>query len=374
MPDTPSLFCHSEPLLQRAWDATSFRLAMECWRKYWYRIIRGIAPVLRNVDMSFGSYLHTGLEAYDRAICSGEDHEAALLTALRGMLVAAGSYTTVWTCGECQHQWEEPHPWEAVCNRCRVDLVEVPPASSVRWDPWDSDSKQKNRRTLVRALIWTLDEFAKGNIRPHALSDGSAATEVHFVVPLDLLTPDGDPYLLCGYYDSLAEIGGPDLVMPRERKTTGSTLGKAFFGRFDFDLQIDTYALSRKLTGKTPGVIIEAIQTAVGFSRAKRSIVQPSEAQLEEFQETLRGWIGQAEVLARAGRAAAEGDGSAWPMNRANCNMYRREDIKDKLWVPGCAGGCPYRDLCTKARSVRKIYEAGNYEVRRWNPLMKRRE
>lgn len=363
-------FCKTLPTLQRTWSASSLRLLMECPRKYWYRKIRGIRPVQPQDDLDFGSFLHIGMEAYDHEIVKGVAHDVAVLHALRIMLSAAGERVMMLTCQECKHTWTDPLDDLAVrCPKCGIDLNETTPVEYLHWTPWNPENKKKkNRRTLVRALIWTLDEFEKGHIRPHADADGHAATEVDFAVPLPFDSPDGEPYLLTGIIDSFCEIGGPDQVMPRERKTTNSTLGRAYFDRFEFDIQIDVYSLAMRIMSEdeiTPGVVLEAIQTGVTFSRARRQVIQPSNDQLMEFTETIRYWLYQAENYAISGHDLdlnGELSMSAYPMNRSNCNNFRKEDVEDKMYSSIVHGGCPYRELCTKDRSVRERYEKGSYE------------
>lgn len=371
-------FCKTLPTLQRTWSASSLRLLMECPRKYWYRKIRGIRPVQSTVDLDFGAFLHIGMAAYDGFICRSMEHDEALIAALRVMLGAAGEKFITYTCTECSHQWRtEDHPVKLKCPKCGIDLFENLPDTEISWVPWNPDHNKKNRRTLVRALVWTLDEFAESHIRPHANPDGTAATEVDFAVPLPFNSPDGEPYLLAGIIDSFCEIGGPVgigigqvQVMPRERKTTNSTLGKGFFGRYEFDIQIDTYSLAMQIMAAdeiTPGVVLEGIQTAVGFSRARRQIITPSKDQLEEFVRTIGWWLRQAETFARDAQYYNYDRSlqmEQYPMNRANCNVYRKEDVEDKMYSSITHGGCPYRELCTKDRSVREAYEQGSYEMR----------
>lgn len=365
-------FCKTLPTLQRTWSASSLRLLMECPRKYWYRKIRGIRPVQPQDDLDFGSFLHIGMEAYDNRVVDGVKHDDAVLYALRIMLHAAGTYATYCQCTDCDMCWEKgceiqgPGDEKGYCPRCGIDLAEtVPTETPPSWTPWNPENKKKNRRTLVRALVWTLDEFEKGHIRPHADADGHAATEVDFAVPLPFNSPDGEPYLLTGIIDSFCEIGGPDQVMPRERKTTNSTLGRAYFDRFEFDIQIDVYSLAMRIMSEdeiTPGVVLEAIQTGVTFSRARRQVIQSSNDQLEEFVETIQHWIGEAAIFARLAHLFPEKAMEVYPMNRSNCNNFRKEDVEDNMYSSIVHGGCPYRELCTKDRSVRERYEKGSYE------------
>jgi hypothetical protein len=141
------------------------------------------------------------------------------------------------------------------------------------------------------------------------------------------------------------EFSGGFYVM--DRKTTGSTLGGYYFDGFNPDNQMSLYSLAGRCVYNTPvrGVILDAAQVAVGFTRFDRGFTYRTEAQLNEWLRDLGYWLDQAE------RYAAD---EYWPMNDKSCHNY---------------GGCPFRGVCSKDPAVRESFLESDFERRPWNPL-----
>jgi hypothetical protein len=101
---------------------------------------------------------------------------------------------------------------------------------------------------------------------------------------------------------------------------------------------------------KTPvkGVIVDAAQIAVGFSRFVRSFVFKTNDQLDEWYRDLKVFLKQAKQYAWDGY---------WPQNDKSCHKY---------------GGCIFRGICSKSPSVRDRFLESDFEVREWNPLIPR--
>jgi hypothetical protein len=93
------------------------------------------------------------------------------------------------------------------------------------------------------------------------------------------------------------------------------------------------------------GVMIDAAQIAVGFTKFERGFTFRTPEQSTE-------WLHDAEYhIKRTWEAAEQG----WPMNDASCGLY---------------GGCPYIDVCSKSPQVRPDFlEGGGFEKRDYNPL-----
>ena len=90
------------------------------------------------------------------------------------------------------------------------------------------------------------------------------------------------------------------------------------------------------------GIVLDAVQVAVGFSRFARGLVQRTEAQLEEWLRGLRVLLGQAEQYAREG---------FWPQNDKAC--FR----------------CQFRSVCARSPSVREAWLKADFSQRLWDPL-----
>lgn len=291
---------------QFAWDSTSLSTFIECPRKYQLSILEGWATSGdKSVHLIFGGLYASALEHYHKHIAAGVDVEEATRLVLRELLVET---------------------WDA-------DLGE-----GVDWG-----HPTKTRDTLIRSVIWYLDQFRDDTMSTVILPDGRAAVEYSFSFELT------DDYLYCGHIDRLVSYGGDIYV--QDQKTSGSTLTPRFFEGFSPDIQMTGYTLAGKIIFDLPvkGVVIDAAQIAVGFTRFERWFVGRTNAHLSEFRHEALHYIGLAK------RCHEE---SYYPMNRTSCGNY---------------GGCRYRKICSLAPNLRDQFLQGNF-VRQepWDPLKKR--
>ena len=297
------------PQLQIAWDSTSLGAFKECPRKYQLNIVLGLVPRETSVHLTFGLHYHGILERYDHAKSRGQSHAQAVTTAVRyGLKVT----------------------WDKAKGR-----------------PWISDDPNKNRFTLIRSVVWYLEQFAEDPVETIILDNGKPAVELSFRMELGYTSFTGEPYLLSGHIDRLGVFN--DQVWILDRKTSKSTLGSDFFEKYNPDNQFSIYTLATQVVYKKPavGLIVDAVQVAVGFSRFARGLVHRTPAMLEEFHKDIGLWIKQAETYAEMGY---------WPMNDKSCNNY---------------GGCPYRHVCSKDPRTRTQW-MNSLAVRLWDPLSTR--
>lgn len=303
-------FSPHTPGLQIAWDSTSMGALKECPRKYEYSIMQGFVPRQTSVHLIFGLHYHAALEWYDHKRSAGMSHAEALREATRRALVIS---------------------WDKEKNR-----------------PWTSDDKYKNRFTLVRSIVWYLDQFANDALKTVQLANGKPAVELSFRLELEVSSPSGEPYLVCGHLDRLVEHG--ERIMVLDRKTTKSTVTPEFFDQFSPHNQFSTYAFASRVIYNTPaqGIIVDAAQVAVGFTRFQRGIVSRTEEQLNDWMGDFVFWLRLAEEFAHTGY---------WPQNDKSCGNY---------------GGCPYRSVCAKGPSTRQMWLKADFEQRTWNPLIAR--
>ena len=288
--------------IQFAWDSTSLGWFKSCPRKYYYSMIRGLrkrhdtAPAL-----SFGLHYHKALETYDRLIASGSTHEPALREVVREAMIAS------------------------------VDLP--------------ADEPIRNRFNLIRTIIWYLEEFRDDPAKTLILANGKPAVELSFRLEIFPNT------ILCGHMDRVVEFLGDHYVM--DRKTTTTIISSYYFERYNPDNQMTLYTAASQIIYQTPvkGVIIDAAQTAIGFSKFARAFTYRTPDQVAEWLGQTHRWIATAQEMANHPRAD---EASAWPMNDKSCHDF---------------GGCPFRPICSKAPSVRESFLATDYITKRWNPL-----
>jgi len=303
--------------VQWAWDSTSLGWLKECPRKYQYHMLEGYVGRGEPVHLEFGIHYHEALERYENLRWGSMSHDSALSIVVR---------ETLW------RTWRDGKPW-----RAQKDF------------PADDKTSLKSRENLIRTIVWYLDKFkddpAKTKINAET---GKPMVELHFQFEIDQYAGSGRPYVLCGYLDRVVEFQDQTFVM--DRKSTTSTLGSYYFEQYDPDNQMSLYTIASQVAFHTPvkGVIIDAAQIAVNFSRFVRSFVFKTPDQIEEWMKDLGIWLRQAE------RYVAE---NYWPQNDKSCHKY---------------GGCVFREICSKSPSVRDKFLETNFEKRTWNPLIPR--
>lgn len=285
--------------IQLIWDSTAIGYYKLCARHYYYAIIEGWRPKIESIHLTFGGLYASSIERYHKARASGSDHEVALLDAADYVIRAS-------------------------------------------WG-WHSEDTGKNRETLVRTVIWYLEEFKDDKATTIILANGRPAVELTFKMELDF--GPGDGYMLSGHLDRLVEFGGLTYVL--DNKTTKAQLSPYYYKRFSPDNQMSLYTLAGQVAFNTParGVIIDAAQIAVGFTRFDRGIAYRRPTELEEWLKDLKILLRRAEEDARAGY---------WPMNDKSCVL------------------CPYNDVCSKEPSLRPVVLASNFVKLPWNPAATR--
>lgn len=279
---------------QWAWNSTSLAPAKLCPRRYYYQVVEGWRPKSSSDDMTFGWHYAKALERYHRWRALGESHADAL---------------------------------ESTCVATFKDTV-----------GWESAHTAKTRETLIRSIVWYLDTYENDPCETVILSSGRPAVELSFSFQLD------DDIMLCGHLDRIVQYGGDYYV--QDQKTTGATLGSYYFRRYNPDNQMSLYTIAAEVVWEQPvkGVMIDAAQIAVGFTRFERGFTFRTEAQNNHWLHDTKYWIERIWDAREAG----------YPMNDSACMMY---------------GGCPFREVCAHDPSVSQNYLETLFEKRPDNPL-----
>lgn len=318
--------------VQFAWDSTSLGWMMQCPQLYEYQMIQGWFPKGTNPHLFFGLIYHAALETFDRFRVKGASHEEACIEMVRYAMKATGQYVDTGKIAE--------------------DGAPLPK----KWQPWMSTHAVKSRETLIRTLVWYAEEYKNDPAPVVVLADGTPAVELSFRFEIELIAPNGEPYVLCGHLDKVVTFAGDPYV--QDKKTTGWQLNQQFFASFDLANQMTLYNYAGKVVLKAPirGVMIDGAQVAVGFSAFMRGLTLRTDAQLGEWMTTIESLLRQAEDYAAAG---------FYPRNYQSCNNYM--DNKG-------LGGCPFKKVCTRQPSQRESVLKTDFEKRRWNPIAARTE
>ena len=290
--------------IQYAWDSTSLGWLKECPQKYYYSMIEGWRTKSDSVHLDFGIWYHRGLEIYDRLRAEGLLHEEAM-----------------------------------------TEMV----GEAMMWSKdWKPDHPAKNRETLIRSLIWYVEHFKDDPAKTLILANGEPAVELSFKMELESGPVLGQPYILCGHMDRIAEYLDGTYIF--DRKTSSSVTGSYYFDQFNPDNQMSLYTFAGKIIYQLPikGVVIDAAQIAVGFTRFSRGFTHRTESQLDEWLKDSVQWFRLAEHYARE---------NYWPKNDKSCHKY---------------GGCQSRKFCSKPPEARDTFLRPDFYKLTWTPPIPR--
>lgn len=302
-------FSRLVPNHQIAWDSTSLGALKRCPRYYYYNIVLGYTSHSESPHLRFGIEYNDAIVEYHKARAEGLDYEPAVA---RAVLYALS------------------HTWDTKLGR-----------------PWTSDEPTKNRETLIRAVVWYLDQYQDDPLETVILATGKPAVELSFRVELEMHSGLSDEqYILCGYLDR--QVNFVNLLWFTDRKTTKGALDERYFNQYSPNNQISQYTFAGAVISHKPiaGIIIEAVQVGVTFARFQRAQINRTEAQLEEWHRDAEIYIRQNEAYVAAGY---------WPQNDTSCQQY---------------GGCPFQSICSISPSLRQRHLDGLFSRRVWDPLL----
>jgi len=300
------------PDLQIAWDSTTYRTFLECPRKYQYAHISGWRSTRDAPALSFGILMHKAVETYHVLKAAGATEKIALRQVVK------------------------------FCMRDGLVLNQI----AGRMDKPDN---ARTRSALVRAALWYLFTHQDDVAKTYILANGKPATELSFRVSLDLMSPDGIPYIWCGHIDRVIEMDGA--LMPSDLKTTAYALSDRWFEQFSPNIQMSGYLFACKIilpSVPINKILIDGVELKVNFNRYMRAFTSRTPAQMEEWLFNIHTHIRHAEVYATE---------RYWPMNEQSCDKY---------------GGCVFRRVCSRDPASRKTWLEADFKIDKWNPLESR--
>ena len=154
--------------------------------------------------------------------------------------------------------------------------------------------------------------------------------------------------MLCGYLDRVVTFQGSAWIT--DWKTSKYSLDEKYFQKYSPDPQMSQYTLAGIMILGTPisGIIIDAAQLGVTFSRFQRGQTTRTVPQLEE-------WLGDTMMAIKLNESYVQAD--YWPQNDTACDKY---------------GGCIYRTVCSASPDLRPRLLTGLFHQRSWDPLVVR--
>lgn len=294
-----------------AWDSTMLKSAEKCLRYFQYKMVEGWQPVRKSVHLVFGGHFAHALERYHRLRAEGKTLDEALeeivLLTLKNTWLPIGAIN-----------------------------------GKIIGAPWDSMDNTKTRETLIRSIIWYVDEFAEDPLET-VVNDGKAAAEYSFTFGVD------NDIFFCGHLDRVVTYGDDAYVA--DNKTTASIINDRFFEQFSPDTQFSLYTFVGQGIFKLPikGVVVDAAQILVGGTKFARGFSFRTPEQLAEWYDGTMSLIENTNAAVQANH---------YPMNPSSCGNY---------------GGCEFRHVCSKSPQVRENYLKADFvRERAWNPLERR--
>jgi len=281
--------------LQYIWSASSIGLIQTCPRKYQMKQLMGWqSKNTKSVHLLFGGYYANALEQFYRHRFAGASIDEALATVIQAALLAT------WNTETCK--------------------------------PWDSEHNAKSRQNLIRTIIWYVEQYGEEDLPIVKLPDGKPAVEYEFKIEVD------NDIIFSGILDRLVLFGDDPFIM--DQKTTGTTISAHYFRQFAPNTQMSMYTFAGKAVFNLPvkGVIIDAVQIAVGFSRFERGFSFRTDPELNEWYDDAMYWI----EFAR--HCTSE---NFFPMNLASCGNY---------------GGCEFREICARAEGARPAFLSAGFD------------
>lgn len=304
---------------QFKWNSHSLSAWETCPQYYKYTIIDGWQKPGGNMHFTFGGIYAAAHQRYYLSRAEKKSREESILDAVQ---LAMEQSWERYDCPSCHNGMTDDgetciHPG---CTAGKVSR------------PWDShDPKNlKTRFNLIRTLVWYFEDFPVD--LPVLTFNGAPAVELSFTLDVD----GGN--MLVGTLDRVVEYNGSQFVM--DQKTTSTTISPRYFDQWKPNTQMSAYTFAGRAVFQEPirGVIIDAVQIAVGFSRFARGLTMRTESELEEWYDTAMWNIEGAQRAVREQR---------FPQRATSCDRF---------------GGCPFRPICSRAPEVRGNFLRSDFE------------
>ena len=328
------------PNWQTVWDSTALGWLKTCPKLYQYQMLDQWEPRNKGIHLVFGGLYAASLERYAHAKASGLSHDDSTRAMVRWAMENSGDRTCLHCEGAGEIEEGDLYPECPECNG----------TGQGPWRAWDPslnpdgtpnpDANVKNRYTLLRSLVWNVEDRALSPFTTLIRANGKPAVELTF--NFEAFSIDGEAVSLSGHLDEVVEAFGQRFV--RDDKTTKGSLGAQYFAQYTPNNQMSLYSVAGKVILDTPvaGVLVKAAQIGVGFTRFQTAQVTRPEAVLTEWMHDTEFWIRQAKGFAERGH---------WPMNDRSCFL------------------CSFKSICKVSPSHREAHLRQDFRVRAWNPL-----
>jgi hypothetical protein len=312
-------FSEKLPALQISIDSTSLGAFKTCPEYYNLAIRLGyvLDSIYENADLKWGLEFHAAMELFDRLKSQNIDTKTALIETIKHTLIRT---------------------WDKETSQ-----------------PWISENPNKTRFTLIRAVIWYVEQFKNDPLETIILANGKPAVELSFRFESGIYSMSTEEqFMLCGHIDRLIKFHNQIFVT--DKKTTKYQLDDNFFDHFNPDNQMSLYDLAGSVVfnQQIEGIIIDGIQCQVNGNKFRRGFIYPG-INREVWLNHLKFWLRQLELTALEEQ---QNPNYPWPKNDKNCIRYGRP--------------CEFAKVCRENLSMRQKILNTHYKRRVWDPLITR--
>lgn len=361
--------------LQWAYDSTSLTKLQGCLRKYNFSILQGWKEKETPPALAFGRDYHTCQETYHKCIAYGLDHETSVKRVAKLAMLLGERLLSLDT--------------------------------------------SRTKETLVRSIIWYLEEFRDDPLKTALLPNGLPAVELSFMLPIfdiEIEPTDELPALnweevlsycdtvgealsavhqgrklfgkivgferwssdvvnkaeksfysitvhFAGHLDRVGHFG--DEVFVADYKSSKYALTSDWIRGFDMSTQFEGYYTAAHIMSSQPnsvfprppaGILVDGLQLQVNGTRFARFPLRYHPSTAEEFLTNFEALVrAKAEPAARLGFYPREAE--------SECNHYRRRDG---------TGGCEFHKVCLSPPAARERELEQGFIKSIWDPSQPR--
>lgn len=272
-------WCTTVPNVPRYWSASSLSTLTECPRKFELSYVEGWHGKEDSLDLRFGSYFHDCMKMY-------------------------------WTARE----FDWPHDL-AVNHAAHYAMI----LGNLLPEPVRDSQKAKHKRNLVRAVVWYFDRYGDELDQIVKVKD-QLAVECNFNIMLDLVNPDGEPYMIQGYLDNLRNFVEQNTCW--DYKTTGKSVSDYYLMGFSPNIQSETYTLGSRVyaRGNFTHFMADIVIVQITGVQFHRFPVYLTPGRLEETVQDMKCWIRFAEDCAAR---------DYWPRCTNHCGFCEYHSVCD---------------------------------------------
>ena len=278
------VFSKENPNLRLIWDSTSLNAFMKDPLSYYWKYVLGYREVKRSIALEWGTAWDKAAADYHYNRVRIENRDEALCKTL-----------------------------DAAINRSWIVGLDEMAADS------KNDARKRNMTTLIRSLVW-YDQWI-GDYKLYRPLVNQPTTHIH---ELEMRSPYGEEIVLVTNYDQIVRDNMSGQKLAVERKSTTQTISPYFWYTYDPSVQLNTYDYVLNKEFGTAGVWIEAVQTAVGFSRFDHHEVMRTKRQRENWIDTVRFWIKLANEIAVNGAWTYAGNVATQRYDNTTREMHRK--------------------------------------------------